>query len=249
MQTAIDFGRSFVLGSGSARSGQTEHNDPRFWVESALRIFDGRRGDPIVYYQCGSCKAEETFADRDLFKPDNYDFLPAFGEDQIVVFRRGAFAGQFPYRTVTSTEGHPWGRLSYHVAAVESTPLATFEAVAQATRQCIPIVGKTMVTDRNSGIRAEMEYPIKTMNIRYRPDRYQIDTGPLLLPDLSQRPANWGEVLSLAYVAFVNAQIAAFVVEAPVGDPNRGSSTQVMHYSRIEEIGALNTLWAVGRLP
>ena len=35
------------------------------------------------YYQCGSCKSEHTFAEKNLFINPNYDFLPVFGEEHI----------------------------------------------------------------------------------------------------------------------------------------------------------------------
>jgi len=42
------------------------------------------------YYQCASCKSENTFAERDLFQKDNYDFLPVLeaiaGSSSVVRF-------------------------------------------------------------------------------------------------------------------------------------------------------------------
>ena len=70
--TPLDYGRSFVIGRAPA-------NEVRFWVESRTRWIDERAGTHEDYVQCGSCKSEDTFAEKDLFLRDNYDFLPVFG--------------------------------------------------------------------------------------------------------------------------------------------------------------------------
>lgn len=242
--TCIDFGRSFACGNGSTlgRGDETVQNDPRFCVESVLRIFDGRRDPPVVYDQCAACKAEETFAQRNLFKEDNYDFLPVFGEDRVIAFRRKAVIGEMPYRTVQSMEGHPWGRIDCRIRTGKAAPLADFAAIVSATAQCLPIVARTSWIDPASDVRAEIEYPIKTMNLQHRPPMFQIDTGPVLMPDLSCRRECWADALNLAYVAFSGFDRAAFVIEAPVAV---GSSRQVMHYSKIVEFAATNSLWAL----
>lgn len=61
----IDYGRSFI-------SGTVSSNRVRFLVESRTRILDERTGKTHDYYQCASCKSENTFAREDLFMEDNY---------------------------------------------------------------------------------------------------------------------------------------------------------------------------------
>ncbi len=70
----LDYGRSFLIGRAPA-------NEVRFWVESRTRLIDAERGTSEDYLQVGSCKSENTFAERDLFHADNYDFLPVFGPE------------------------------------------------------------------------------------------------------------------------------------------------------------------------
>ena len=81
--TPLDYGRSFILGNGP-------QNEVRFWVESRTRIIDEETGQCKDYVQTGSCKSEDTFAAKNLFYQDNYDFLPIFGPDDGIIFRRKA---------------------------------------------------------------------------------------------------------------------------------------------------------------
>ena len=81
--TPLDYGRSFILGNGP-------QNEVRFWVESRTRIIDEETGQRRDYVQTGSCKSEDTFAAKNLFYQDNYDFLPIFGPDDGIIFRRKA---------------------------------------------------------------------------------------------------------------------------------------------------------------
>ena len=80
----LDYGRSFLIGRAPA-------NEVRFWAESRTRLIDEQTGRSEDYIQAGSCKSEHTFAERDLFVEDNYDFLPVFGPEYGVVFRRRAY--------------------------------------------------------------------------------------------------------------------------------------------------------------
>jgi hypothetical protein len=102
----IDYGRSFVCTSA-------DFNSPRFWIESRCRIIDDESGTTEDFYQCGSCKSEDTFAEKDLFYEDNYDFLPVFGREHGIMFRRKAWLNE-NYKTVYPV-GDMWGGPRLHV--------------------------------------------------------------------------------------------------------------------------------------
>lgn len=78
----LDYGRSFIGHRGS-------HNSVRFWVESRTIVFDDQANTRREFYQCGSCKSEDTFAAKNLFQANNYDFLPIIGREQVMLIRRG----------------------------------------------------------------------------------------------------------------------------------------------------------------
>lgn len=121
----LDYGRSLVIGNGPS-------NEVRFWVESRTRLCDDRAGTHEDYIQCGSCKSEDTFAAKDLFYEDNYDFLPVFGPRWGVMFRRKAYLNG-NYREVRSAEEW-WNGQKYHlVESRRARELTSNAQVLEAT--------------------------------------------------------------------------------------------------------------------
>ena len=242
----IDYGRSYVCTTGPA-------NAPRFWVESRCRIMDEQNDTHLDFCQCGSCKSENTFAKKDLFQAVSYDFLPVFGEDEsYVIFRRhasfDAYYAEFGDAGSALWEG--WGSPSFELLAAEPIQLLdTNEIIIKATMKALPIIGQTEIWNSKTLMRAIIEYPVKTMNINEERRVYQVDTGPVLLPDLECRYERPVESLRLAFVAFNVPHFADFVVEQPTPVIVDGKEVcKVYHYSGIQTTDAVNTLWAIGEM-
>ena len=237
----LDYGLSFINSVGNG-------NAPRFWVESRCRMIDDTDGSFSDYYQCGSCKSEHTFAEKDLFVDPNYDFLPVFGEEHSAVFRRHA------YRNDNYVEYRPakewWGGPLFDIQ--EASPVQALdsnEAIFEATQKSLPIVTHTEIWDANTDQRAIIECPVKTMNIDKNAGIYQVDTGIVLFPDLSKRYDRQIEAFNLAYVAFNAPHFADFVIEKPTPIIENGVEvTQVYHYSEIRSLEAKNTVFCIGKL-
>jgi len=237
--TCLDYALSFICNSSPA-------NAVRFWVESRTTLIDMAAGTTTHFYQCGSCKSENTFAAENLFQSPNYDFLPILGEGDWLIFRRLAGLSD-RYRAVTKTEslwGEPMLRLR---EPRQVTLLDIWEKIHDATAAGIPIVSQTELTNADTGLRAVIECPVKTMNVSLNNRQYQVDTGPVAFPDLSKRPDRLIDCLSLAFVAFNAPHFADFVVEqltpiAQAGDPG----CETYHYSGPFSLPARNRLLALG---
>lgn len=232
----LDYGLSFI-------SGKAEWNAVRFWVESRTRIIDDKTGKHEDYYQCGACKSENTFAPKNLFITDNYDFTPIFGPEYTVLFRRKASLNP-NYMDVKKTSD-AWGGLIYRTRDARSAELlVSNEKIRSATHAGWPLVAQTEISNAQTGLRAIIEYPVKTMNIEDRKNIYQVDTGPVAYPDLSRRRDRWIDSISLAYVAFNVPGFADFVIEAetPVTEGGR-EVAKIRHYSRLVTHDAKNRLY------
>ena len=167
--TPLDYGRSFLIGNGP-------ENEVRFWVESRTRIIDEASGQSEDYVQVGSCKSEHTFAKENLLHEDNYDFLPVFGPEWSVVYRRHANLRD-SYREIRRSEEW-WNGQQYHlIVGSDVEELTSDAAVREATYDSVPIVAQTQVQNEETGLQAIMEYPVKTMNTNRANDIYQVDTG------------------------------------------------------------------------
>ncbi|MCX5658935.1 MAG: hypothetical protein NTW19_04345 [Planctomycetota bacterium] len=241
----LDYGQSFLMGKWT-------ENRVRFWVESRTRIIDERTGRTEDYIQCASCKSEDTFATKDLFYADNYDFLPIFGPELGVIFRRKAYIHP-RYRDVQPVS-EMWGGQDYRLRVVPEGKgpgaarlLKTTAEIRRATHEGWPLVGQTEYADAATGLRAILEHPIKTMNIHDERDLYQVDTGPLAFADLSTRPERLVDTLSLAFVAYNAPDWTDVVIEAATPIVEDGAErTKIHHYSKRQTFKAQNRVYALG---
>lgn len=229
----LDYSNSFVCTVGNG-------NAPRFWVESRCRLIDDAEGKFADYYQCGSCKSEHTFAEKNLFQDPNYDFLPVFGNDYTAIFRRHTYRNDNYVQYLETKDA--WGGVLFEIReANRAQILDDNEKILLATRRCSPIVSQTEIWDTDTQMRAIIECPVKTMNIDEQRRIYQVDTGPVLFPDLSKRYERQIEAFSLAYVAFNAPHFADFVIEQPTPIIEDGEEiASVYHYAGIRSLKAKN---------
>ena len=241
----LDYGRSFLCHKGESAAS----NGVRFQVESRTTLIDEKNKRSHVFYQCASCKSEHTFAEKGLFQEDNYDFLPVFGDGQVLIFRRHCRITK-TYRAIKKVED-VWGVPVLKLHAGEPvTLLDTWDKVRAATDAGLPIVTQTEVRDEKAALRAVIECPTKTMNIEPKRRLYQVDTGPVAFPDLSKRYDPPIDCLRLAFIAFNAPTFADFVVEQPTPVIEEGKELcKVYHFSGPFSLKAKNVLFAIGKLP
>ena len=234
--SCLDYRRSFILGT-------SELNSVRFWIESRTTITDSSTGDSTVFYQCASCKSENTFGESDLFYPDNYDFLPILGGGHWLLFRRKAQLDVERYReTVVSPNG--WGepRLLLHDGS-NVRMLDAWEQIRDATVQGVPLVSQTELVNEDTSLKAVIECPVKTMNISLEKKMYQIDTGPIAFPDLTRKSEPLINCLNLAFVAFNQSHFADFVIEQPTSVmEDEVELCKIHHYSNPISLPATNRI-------
>jgi len=237
----LDYGSSFIGSTGP-------DNAVRFWVESHTRIINEKNSQTEDYYQCGSCKSEHTFADKELFMENNHDFIPVFGPEWSVIFRHKAFNTE-KYRSYF-TEKKLWGKQIYHFKeAAEVTELESNASVRKAAHEGLPLIARTEIHNARRQLGAIMEYPVKTININDEMDVFQVDTGPVAFPDLNEERERLVDAICLAFIAFNKPSFADFIIEDLnnfIHDDREICS--VYHYSRILSLPAKNSLFCIGSI-
>ncbi|NQT15524.1 MAG: hypothetical protein HQ582_22390, partial [Planctomycetes bacterium] len=150
------------------------------------------------------------------------------------------------YRQVRAVEDI-WGRpILILREAKRATVLNTWAEIRDASAAGKPIVSQTEIRNADTGLRAVVECPVKTLNVSIEREVYQVDTGPVAFPDLAKRYENLIECLSLAFVAFNAPHFADFVVEQPTAVvENEEEICQVYHYSQPFSLEAGNRLLAI----
>lgn len=239
--SCIDYNKSFICNT-------SEINSVRMWIESRTIIIDNNTGKSNIYYQCGSCKSENTFGDKDLFYENNYDFLPIFGDGKVLVFRRHAEIIGDGYKS-TRNMVEMWGEnpIIYSPKAKKLVELNSWEMIKDATAQGLPIIAQIEINNMETGLKAIIEFPCKTMNISSKLKMYQVDTGPIALPDLTKRFESEINSLDLAFTAFNKNSTADFIIEVPT--VISGSEiAKVYHYSKIVTMDANIRIFACGKV-
>ena len=75
--------------------------------------------------------------------------------------------------------------------------------------------GRTEIKDDASGTRAVLEYPLKTMNVLRKPMRYQVDTGPIIVPDFGSTAGIQLERVDIAHVVYNRPDKGEFILLRP----------------------------------
>jgi hypothetical protein len=122
-----------------------------------------------------------------------------------------------------------------------SRALTTSAAICEATQRNVPLVGRTTIRDPQRPRRYVLEYPIRTMNIRPEVPAFQVDTGPLLVPDFTSTQTNPIDRLELAHVAYNRLDWAEFILRRPTAITADGKELcKVLHFSEVRDYSADN---------
>lgn len=234
-----DCARSFVT---FVTPGRT--NNARLQVESVCTLTDGNTGVTREYLFFASCKSERTYAEKNLFIEDNYDFCGMFSDEEYALFRTHS-AHTEAFREQGLWQGR-FEKVHQHVVRVEGRELEGNAEIVQATLRNIPLVGQVEIASADRKLRATLEFPIKTMNANDIQNLYQVDTGPVAFPDFKMEVERHIERLSPAYVAYNAPDFADFVVQQALPIVVKGREVaRVTHYSGLVSLPAKTRVIAV----
>lgn len=233
--TGFDFGRSFATFTTSGRE-----NNARIQIEAVCDIV-GVGGDER-YVLVASCKAEDTFGPGPLFRLPNYDFCAIFSAEEYLIVRAG-----LPLTACWRDSGRIADRFAgvrVTLAEVPARVCADAREIVQATLADAPLVGRTELLGDDGSPVARLTYPIKTMNVNDERWVYQIDTGPVLLPQIGRQTDLDIERLDLAFIAWSNlVEGAEFIVQGPVQIAHSDSCAG--HYATARQVAARNEVIAL----
>lgn len=198
-----------------------------------------------------SCKSEQVWVERDIWHQPNADMTMIAGEDHFLVYKRwdkldkGVMLfppslGPQPERQVARAAD----ALDSYALDIRTCPareLESLDEVLDALFDVTPVVARTEY--ETAGYQVTLEYPVKVVNFSERERYYQVDTGPVLLPDFDTASDSLIERLQSAYVAHNCSDWAEFIVCVPTPLTD---DIQVHHYSRSVRLdGVRNRLFAV----
>jgi hypothetical protein len=198
-------------------------NQVRIPIECRAEVTDPRTGETERYVLGASCKTEKVNVDRDIWQIPNADFcvvsseatfliIKRFQQCEIDVPREESMAA--PVRRQVGESASGWVRDARNVRMVAGRQLETPQQITEATLNDRTLTSRTE-WDLSDGRHVMIEYPVKTINVSQRDGYYQVDTGPVLFPDLSIGHDSFVGNFRLAYIAHNCPTWAEFIVNMP----------------------------------
>ena len=224
-------------------------NNARIQIESRCKISDRHTGEAQNFVLGASCKTEYVGVERDLWTAPNADFCIILSDESYLilkswdrnnkgVMRYPASLGEQPERQ-SGLVSDTYERVSIDLRPMRAQRLDSAEAIVAATLAGDRLVGRCAFNLRDR-YDVEIDFPIKTMNANEREWIYQVDTGPILFPDLSADCRSWIDSFHLAFIAFNRADWAEFILQVPTP---LSEGVSVNHYSRVVQLNTHNIVF------
>ena len=237
---AINFTHSYMTWFPHEADG----NIARIQLDAACTIVDEQAGTRETFYLIAPCRAERMYLDEPLFQMPNYEFCGIWSADEILFIRTAWVSQRDNRQYVRGRERFRDIRLDIRTFD-QCIELHDDAAIVQATLENRPLIARTKLIDEQTGLCALLEYPIKTMNVLQLPFRFQVDTGPLIVPNWTATATHRIECFDIAHVVYHTFEKAEFILRRPVpvgdGDDPTLATTD---YSIVRIMAAHNTILA-----
>ena len=250
-----DYGNSYIVWTSKLNPADKRkpghmpyQNTVRILLDARCWIIDEESGRTTEYNLISPCRTEWMYRDEPLWQQPNYEFSGIFGQEVAMYghIRGGdlnAFGGD--WRRVTplqeSNLQHQFSIRHYPEARRLEDDAATIEA----TMSYVPIVARTELQSADGRLRAISEYPIRTMNMALEQGRVQVDTGPLIFPDLETPAASEIERLHWSFVCYNTESVAEFVLRGPTPIASAGQNiASYIDYSEVRRVAMKNSFYA-----
>ena len=182
-----DFSHSFIRWT----STRVQHT-PRMQLAAACRVI--RDGETRDYFLSEPCVAEAMYQPHDLVHRPPCEFM-------MIMSSKGEFAFAKLYADLArnQSESHQTGGvmsthdglgakvvdLACHLTPVaDARPLHGYDQVRQAILSGQRLNARSLLVSADGEGQVILDYPLKTVNIANDRQAWQIDAGPILLPNL-----------------------------------------------------------------
>lgn len=246
-----DFSRSFM--TWDAPPNPNDHRKPghmpwgnsaRIQLDARCEFSNSRLGEKEEYFLITPCRTEWMYRSDTLFQSPNYEYCGVWSKNEFIGLggaqhrKQGSGVPQYIKDNFTDF------RLTVK-AFPSAQVLKNDDEIIDATLNDLILVGRTEIWDDAQAISVVVEYPIKTMNIHPERKRFQVDTGPLLFPDLSPTVERQIECFSIAFVCYNTFDLAEFILRVPIPiDDENSEIRSTLEYSDIRRMAVKNTIFS-----
>ena len=250
----IDFSKSYMswFGNGEMRSIS------RILLDGVCTLINSQ-GEKEVFYLIAPCRSEHTHSDEQLIVMPNYDFRCIFGSKEYKIFRNHWVSNPdyLDDPGLDTTGGRileesglhntKWDDVKLDINYFDNTKeLTNKQSIVDSTLNNSILVGRTELTNDKTQQKAILEYPIKTMNIIPSVPRFQVDTGPMLVPNFESNKKLKVDSLDIAYIVYSLFDRGEYISRKPVEIANTNDGPlSVTDYSELIEYVGINRIFAV----
>ncbi len=218
-------------------------NKARIQLEAIVDVIDEETGASEQFVLIAPCRSEWVYAEKQLFQLPSREYRNIYSRAEERRMGRAITYGGESHR------GHPVSDTfqSLEIDIVRfprGRVLETPAAVNEATGNNLPLIGRTQIREEARGKRYVLEYPIKTMNFRPENSSFQVDTGPLLVPDFDSGEPKAIDRLEMAHIVYNRLDYAEFILRrpTPINDDEGRELARVLHYSETREFPAVSEI-------
>jgi len=250
---ACDFLRSFMTWDFPFRPDPrpyARHNAPhgnlaRIELDAMIDVVDRQTGVTERFVLIAPCRAEWVYAEDRLFQLPNREYCIIYSlTEQRSMECQITYTGQPSRGTPVSND---FRSLKIDIFTFgRARRLSTPAEIIEATAANLPLIARTHLDDPARAVQYVLQYPVKTMNFQPKSNSFQVDTGPLLVPDFSAPADREIDRLEMAHIAYNRLDRAEFILRRPtsITDADGKALCQVLHYSEACEHPARNELLA-----
>ena len=194
-------------------SGDSYH--VRIGYEAVCVIRHDTTDSPFEIFLLQPCLAEYTIGERNLFQVPSQEFRVAFTHrSQIPIAARPSDAHE-PVTPSPHVERFADAQFKTHVV-VGGHAAGNATDVMNAVKANQVLNARTTYENEMHGITVTLEYPIRTINIERTNGVFQVDAGPLLVPDLTTWDGSEVSRVFLAHAAFSQNNRTEFILRREV---------------------------------
>ena len=229
-------------------------NNARFPLECVCRISSGAgaAAKTIEYVLGASCKAEQVHVHENIWHDPAADMCLIAGGNEFLVIKswdrnnRGVMLspptlGPQPERQAGKC-AEAFTDMNIDLRGASGQLLTTTEEIVTAVLTNRPLVSQSEFS-LSDGSHVFLEYPVKVINASEREMFYQVDTGPILVPDATAFDGtNAISALRLAFMAHNTLGCTEMLLNIPT---EIAPGLSVNHYSKVMKINAINRMIAV----
>eukprot|EP00913_Durusdinium_trenchii_P005667 g5285.t1 len=222
MEKACNFQSSFMTWDFPYQKDprpHARHNIPhgnlaRIDLDALIDVIDDATGKSERFVLIAPCRTEWVYAENRLFQIPSSEYRNIYSTTEERAVRRSITDDGTP------SKGHPvkdtFRSLKIDIKTWPQTRvLKTPAEIVKATADNITLIGRTEVPEPGTKRRFVLQYPIRTMNFQPKTNSFQVDTGPLLMPDFKVKEEKSIDRLEMAFIAYNRLDRAEFLIRRP----------------------------------